>query len=36
MEFEVIMLEDAAKNEEHRNKQRLADVEHKIETVKLK
>ena len=36
MEFEVIMLEEAAKTEQMRAKQRVADVEHRIETVKLK
>ena len=36
MEFEVIMLEEAARTEESRAKQRVADVEHRIETVKLK
>ena len=36
MEFEVIMLEEAAKTEQAREKQRCADVEHKIETLKLK
>ena len=32
----MIMLEEAAKTEKCRAKQRLADVEHRIETVKLK
>lgn len=35
MEFEIMMLEEAAKTEQAREKQRRADVEHKIETLKL-
>mmetsp|Transcript_47859 Transcript_47859/g.63292 ORF Transcript_47859/g.63292 Transcript_47859/m.63292 type:complete len:97 (-) Transcript_47859:1151-1441(-) len=36
MEFEIIMLDEAAKTEQAREKQRRADVDHKIETLKLK
>jgi len=35
-EFEVIMLKDAAKSEHERHKKKYADIEHKIETLKLK
>ena len=36
LEFEIIMLEDAGKTECTREQQRRDDVEHKIETLKLK
>ena len=36
LEFEVIMLDEAGKTEEAREKQKRDDVEHKIETLKLK
>ena len=35
-EFEVIMLKDAARSEQERHKKKCADIEHKIETLKLK
>ena len=36
LDFEVIMLEDAAKTIKAREQQKYEDVEHKIETLKLK
>ena len=36
LEFEIIMLDEAGKTEEARELQKREDVEHKIETLKLK
>ena len=36
LEFELIMLEEVSKDEQARDQQKCEDVEHKIETLKLK